>query len=191
MRVSAESHLEEVRRMSTLVSDVLSLSKLEHTGTEVTRVSLTMNDVLQTVVDRLSSIATKHRVTLTLEDAPETFTVLATEEPLIRVLTNVIENAILYNRTNGSVNVSMTRQDDSVRIDVADTGVGIAEHDVQKIFDRFYRADKSRSRRTGGSGLGLSIARSIVQSSGGTIAMKSAVDIGTTVSIVLPIHKAS
>lgn len=191
LRASAESHLEEVKRMSTLVGDVLSLSKLEHTGSDAAQVPMTVNDVLQKVVDRLSPIATKHHVNLTLEDAPETFTVLATEEPLIRVLTNVIENAILYNKPQGSVNVSMQREDGNVCIDIADTGVGIADHDVQKIFDRFYRADKSRSRRTGGSGLGLSIARSIVESFGGTIAMKSTVDIGTTVSIVLPIHNAS
>ncbi len=191
LRASAENHLEEVKRMSVLVSDVLSLSKLEHTGSEAVRSALTVNDVLQNVIDRLSPIAAKHHVALTLEDAPETFNVLAAEEPLIRVLTNVIENAILYNKTDGSVTVSLEREDDSVRIDVVDTGVGIGEKDVQKIFDRFYRADKSRSRRTGGSGLGLSIARSIVEAFGGTIAMKSTVDVGTTVSILLPIHNAS
>lgn len=191
LRASAENHLEEVRRMSALVSDVLSLSKLEHTGSEAARIPLVVNDILQKVVDRISRIAETHHVTLTLEDAAETFVVLAAEEPFIRVLTNVIENAILYNKTDGSVTVSMEREDGAVRIDVADTGVGIGEKDVQKIFDRFYRADKSRSRRTGGSGLGLSIARSIVEAFGGTISMKSTVDIGTTVSITLPVHSAS
>ncbi len=191
LRSSAKSHLEEVKRMSVLVSDVLSLSKLEHAGSETLRVPMVVNDVLQKVADRLSLIAVSHHVTLTLEDASETFTILAAEEPMIRVLTNVIENAILYNRPHGSVTVSMEREDETVKIDIVDTGVGIAEKDVQKIFDRFYRADKSRSRRTGGSGLGLSIARSIIESFGGAISMKSTVDVGTTVSITLPIHKAS
>lgn len=191
LRMSAEGHLEEVKRMSALVSDVLSLSKLEHAGVDVAQEPMTVNDVLQKVVDRLAPIAAKHDVSLMLEDAPETFTILANEEPLIRVLTNIIENAILYNRPQGSVSISLQREDGNVRIDITDTGVGIAEKDVQKIFDRFYRADKSRSRRTGGSGLGLSIARSIVESFGGGIAMKSTVDVGTTVSITLPIHNAS
>ncbi len=188
---SAESHLEEVRRMSTLVHDVLSLSKLEHTGSSAVRMPIIVNDVVQTVVDRLSSIAQQNTVSLTLEDASETFTVFAAEEPLIRVLTNVVENAILYNKREGSVTISAAREGEHVRIDVVDSGVGICENDVRKIFDRFYRADKSRSRRTGGSGLGLSIARSIVESFGGTIEMKSVVDVGTTVSIRLPIHSAS
>ena len=191
LRASAESHLEEVQRMSALVSDVLSLSRLEHTGSDTEHAPIIVNDLLQKVVDRLSAIASNHHVALTLEDAPGTFSVLATEEALIRVFTNVIENAILYNKPEGSVVVSIEREDDTVRIDVADSGVGISGKDVQKIFDRFYRADKSRSRRTGGSGLGLSIARSIVESFGGTITMNSTVDIGTTVSIVLPIHNAS
>jgi len=191
LRTSAENHLEEVQRMSTLVRDVLSLSRLEHAADDSELVPLILNDTLQKTVDRWAAIATQQNVTLALDDAPETFSVLAAEEPLIRVFTNIIENAILYNRPGGSVVISMHRREKNVCINIQDTGVGIAKTDVEKIFDRFYRADKSRSRRTGGSGLGLSIARSILESFHGSIAMESAVNIGTTVHISLPIHKAS
>lgn len=190
-RQSAESHLEEVHRMSALVRDVLSLSKLEHVGAGMAPVPVVLNDVLQKVVDRLMAIATQHNVQILLEDASETFDVLALEEPLIRVFTNVIENAILYNRPQGSVVIALHHCGDSVAVDVTDTGTGIGAKDVEKIFDRFYRADKSRSRRTGGSGLGLSIARTIVESFHGTITMESTVDVGTNVHITFPIHKAS
>lgn len=191
LRKSAESHLEEVQRMSTLVRDVLSLSKLEHAAEDLECVPLVLNDVLQKVVDRLMAIATQQRVSLVLNDAEETFAVLAVEEPLIRVFTNIIENAILYNRPEGSVTITLYRIGDNVITNIADTGIGIAKADVEKIFDRFYRADKSRSRRTGGSGLGLSIARSILESFQGRIIMESAVNVGTTVRITLPIHNAS
>lgn len=191
LKVSAENHLEEVARMSTLVRDVLSLSKLEHAVDHAERSVLVLNDVVQTAVDRLSAIAAQHRITLTFDDAAETFDVCAAEEPLIRVLTNIVENAIFYNRPEGSVTLSLLRSRNDVVVVVRDTGIGIAEKDVQKIFDRFYRADKSRSRRTGGSGLGLSIARQIVESFDGSITMESTVDVGTTVRITLPIHVAS
>ncbi len=191
LQKSAESHLEEVQRMSTLVRDVLSLSRLEHAADAAQCVPLVLNDVLEGVVTRLSAIAINHDVQLSLEDAPETFTILGVEEPLIRAFTNVIENAILYNRPQGSVVIAMHHCGDEVAVDITDTGTGIATKDVEKIFDRFYRADKSRSRRTGGSGLGLSIARTIFESFHGTIAMESTVNVGTEVHVTLPIHKAS
>lgn len=191
LRASAVSHLEEVARMSTLVRDVLSLSKLEHAGSSSARVPIILNDILETVVSRLSSIAKNNHVSLTLEDASETFTVLAAEEPFIRALTNLVENAIVYNKRDGTVTISARRDGEKVCITVEDSGVGISETDVQKIFDRFYRADKSRSRRTGGSGLGLSIARTIIESFGGSVTMTSVVDVGTTVLVRLPIHSAS
>ncbi len=191
LRKSAESHLEEVTRMSTLVRDVLSLSRLEHAADDLVLVPLVLNDVLQKVVDRLAAIATQQTITLVLHDAEETFFVLATEEPLIRLFTNILENAILYNRPEGSVTITMYRIGGDVITNMADTGVGIAKADVEKIFDRFYRADKSRSRRTGGSGLGLSIARSILESFHGRIIIESDVNVGTTVRISLPIHVAS
>jgi len=157
----------------------------------VLRTPLLLNDVLQNVVDRLSRIAAQHTITITLEDASETLTVLAVEESLVRVFTNILENGIFYNTPNGSVTITLVRVHDTVRVDVVDTGVGMSDADTQRIFQRFYRADKSRSRRTGGSGLGLSISRAIIESFGGTITLKSAVDCGTTVSVTLPIHSTS
>ncbi len=190
-KARAASHLEEVHRMSALVRDVLSLAKLENSEQSIHRVPVAMNAIVHQVVDRLAPIAATHGVSLIIDESSNPFTILAHEESMIRVLTNIVENAILYNRPHGKVTIALHREQNLGCIDVIDTGVGVADAEIQKIFDRFYRAEKSRSRRTGGSGLGLAIAREITESFGGTITMTSAVDVGTTVRLTFPIHTTS
>ena len=94
---------------------------------------------------------------------------------------NLIDNAIKYNKDNGSVTVSLLKEGNVFQIVVADTGIGIAEEHRNRVFERFYRADKSRSKKTGGTGLGLSIVKHITEYHGGTVTLTSALDSGTTV----------
>lgn len=187
-----ESHLEEIRRMSGLVSDVLLLSKMEATAESSAPLSpVSINDIVDTVCRRLASIAEEHHVTLTTQLSESSLNTFANTDALVRCFTNIVENAILYNRHEGTVTITTSIEDHFACIKIVDTGMGIAQDDVVKIFDRFYRAEKSRSRRTGGTGLGLSIARSIVESLSGSIALSSVVGEGTSVHILLPIHTAS
>lgn len=187
-----ESHLEEVQRMNSLVGDVLLLSKTEaETSTPFPVASVDVNVVTRHVCDRLLSLARRHDVPLSVHVFESPLIVLAHKDSLTRCLSNIVENAILYNCLLGTVTVTVKKEEENVCIDVVDTGMGIAPEDVEKIFDRFYRGEKSRSRRTGGTGLGLSIAKSIVESFGGTITLHSVLRRGTTVQIRFPLQSAS
>jgi signal transduction histidine kinase len=107
------------------------------------------------------------------------------EERLVQLLVNVLDNAVKYTR-KGTIGVSCHPRGDHVLIDVRDTGIGISKEDLPHIFDRFFRADKARTRSEGGTGLGLAISKWIVEQHGGTIRADSEPDQGTAVHIVLP-----
>jgi signal transduction histidine kinase len=102
------------------------------------------------------------------------------------VFANIIQNAIVYNKPSGKVYVDIHDKKTMVEIIIKDTGIGMSNVDLKYVFDRFYRADKSRSRSFGGSGLGLSIAKQIIESVNGGIDIESELDKGTTVKIILP-----
>ena len=110
----------------------------------------------------------------------------ADPDALARVVTNLLSNAILYNRPGGQVTLSVVAECEAVRLTVADTGPGIPEDDLPRLFDRFFRVDKARTRESGGSGLGLAICKSIVDAHGGTITVASQVGKGTEVVVRLP-----
>ena len=108
---------------------------------------------------------------------------------LKQAIINLVDNAIKYNRPGGTIKLSVRTDDAQVVIQVQDSGIGISQADQQRIFDRFYRVDKSRSRAQGGSGLGLSIVKKIVEDHDGSIIVESEPDSGSTFTIVLPRHK--
>ena len=103
-----------------------------------------------------------------------------------QVITNIVSNAVKYNKPGGSVAVSVRWEEPDVVIRVQDTGLGIPQEDLPRLFERFYRVDKARSREKGGTGLGLAIAKEIVEHHSGTIAVESQLDVGTTVTIRIP-----
>jgi signal transduction histidine kinase len=105
---------------------------------------------------------------------------------LERALTNLLLNGINYNRIGGEVRIDIRRMDDTVRISVADDGIGISPLDMPRIFERFYRVDKARSRQTGGTGLGLSIVRNTVERAGGSVTVESQLGKGSTFTIIFP-----
>jgi len=112
--------------------------------------------------------------------------VLGNRDRLEQVVTNILSNSIEFTPQGGSVDVTLGEQGQWVTVTISDTGIGIPESDLPRVFDRFYRVDKARSRRMGGTGLGLSIAKEIVQAHGGTIQVRSAPRRGTSVTINLP-----
>jgi len=194
IRPEIESHLEEVDRMSQLIGDFLVLSRLDsRDGSKSETEIANLQDVVQKTVNDLRSIAERQNITLTLVQNDELALPVSipSKELLVRAIANVINNAIAYNHEFGSVQILTKGNGRTAILSIKDTGVGIAAHEQKKVFDRFYRAEKSRTRHAGGSGLGLPIVKSIIDSLGGSVALSSEVGRGTEVIISLPIHKAS
>jgi two-component system phosphate regulon sensor histidine kinase PhoR len=112
--------------------------------------------------------------------------IMADRDEMAQVLVNLVDNAISYTPRGGAVTLTATDQPDSVTVCVTDTGIGILSHDIPRLFERFYRADKARSRASGGTGLGLSIVKHIVENHGGTVGVVSEYNHGSEFSFTLP-----
>jgi signal transduction histidine kinase len=173
-------------RMGELVSDISDLSAIE-SG----QVTLSLGPVaLQGVVtDTIALTESRHKdldVSFSVS-VPEGFIVQADRARLEQILYNLIDNAVKFNRTGGSVTVFAEQRNGQVAIHVEDTGAGIAEADQPRVFERLYRADKSRSRRVEGSGLGLAIVKHLVQAHGGEVSLTSQVGRGSRFSFTLPL----
>lgn len=182
----AASNLEEIDRMHALVEDLLTLSRLDETNPTRRRAdAVDFSDLIASTIETLTPLAHAQRVQLTLAHA-DAGQIRADAELLRRIVQNVIKNAILYNKAEGSVTVSLREERNGWNLQVADTGVGMSKEELEKIFDRFYRVDKSRSRQTGGSGLGLAIVKASLERLGGHIDITSEETVGTTVHIMLP-----
>jgi heavy metal sensor kinase len=170
-------------RLERLVSDLLILATAEQQSTAEV---LTLAPLLEEVVCDLEYAASMRQVELQLGNDGEV--VVRGNGPLLaRAFSNLVENAIYYNRPGGKVSISCNRKDHWAVVIVTDTGAGIPFDKQSRIFDRFYRADSSRSRHKGGAGLGLSIASAIVQHHSGRIQVESTPDVGSTFTILLPL----
>ena len=177
----------EAERMSRLVRDLLLLAQAD-AGVTLQRSPVELDGLLLEVYRQTRVIAqqTDHGVTVRL-GAEDQATVMGDPDRLRQLLLNLAENAVKYTPSGGQVTLALERQDGWVRVDVADTGIGIPAEDLPHIFERFYRVDKARSRERGGTGLGLSIAQWIAQAHGGRLEVKSRVGQGTTFSLWLPV----
>ena len=179
----------ETARMGALLSNLLVLARSD-SGLPLARERVNLEDVLFDVYRELRPLAGQVNLSVHLDDdsmgAPS---VVGDHERLRQLLLNLAANALRFTPPGGSVEIRCGALDDRVRIDVVDTGIGIAPEDLPKIFDRFYRVDTGRAREDvlGGSGLGLSIAKSIVEAHGGTIDVVSEVGKGSTFSVLLPL----
>lgn len=178
----------ETERMIRLVSDLLHLSRLDSNQAPLRRQQTNIREMLEEVADRFSfqlrqkSIAVKVKVDRSIQH------VWLDRDQIDQVLDNLVSNAVKYTSDGGDIIITATRSKDKAyaEISVQDTGIGIPAKDLSRIFDRFYRVDKARSRSMGGTGLGLSIAREIVKHHGGKIMLESELNIGTTVTFSLP-----
>ena len=158
---------EEAERLTRITEKLLALTRLDDRAVQERRV-VDLSEVLEDVMKMLYPLAQDSRVTLRAAMEPDCL-VLASRDDLYQVLFNLVENAIKYNVENGWVRVSLSQEEAGVAVLVEDSGIGIPEEDLPKIFDRFYRVDKARSREAGGTGLGLSIVRDTVLGHGGQI----------------------
>lgn len=182
--------LSEADRMTRLVRDLLMLSQLDY-GRAIHKAPFSLPGLTESVVERLRIEAAKNSQDLTFENgAPDMPPVNGDKDRIEQVLVNVVSNAIKYTPEHGRIHVScMARLTEAV-VTVTDTGIGIPEADLPRIFERFYRVDKARSRKMGGTGLGLAIAREIIEAHGGRITIKSGKGRGTVVRVLLPIYGA-
>ena len=176
----------EIDREAKIVNDLLSLVKLDKTSGELNIAEVNINELLEIILKRLKPLALKRGIEMVFESYR---TVLAEidEVKMSLVFTNLIENAIKYNRDGGRVMVSLNADHKFFYVKIEDTGIGIPEEEQGLIFDRFYRVDKARSRETGGTGLGLSITKSAVQMHKGAIKVQSIPGVGSIFTVRIPL----
>ena len=168
IRFGKEIH-RSANRLLTLIDDILRLSELDATSESQQFEQVDLYELAQVCVEMLQVNAKKSRVTLKLSGQRRL--VYGNKQMLDEVIYNLCDNAIRYNVEDGNVCVTVDEEEDTVFLSVRDTGIGIAPEHQERIFERFYRVDKARSREAGGSGLGLSIVHDAVLAHGGTIAV--------------------
>lgn len=179
----------EATRLMTLVDDLMALSRLESRAEPMELRQVRLDAVVEEAASRLRPQAAQHRIALRTSAGRETI-VTADPDRILQVLTNLIDNAIKFTPEGGTVEVALSQDGADAVVSVADSGQGIPPDDLPRIFDRFYRVDRSRSREAGGSGLGLAIAKHIIVAHGGRIAVTSRLGTGTTFSVALPLARA-
>jgi len=176
-------------RLNALVEDVLSLARLESPGTELDLSEISLPEFLHEIRRDWEKRLEGKQLTLRL-DAPLDLPKLeADESRLQEIIYNLLDNAVKYSRPGGVITLRAAVEGDRVRVSVSDEGIGIGANDLPRIFERFYRADKGRSRELGGTGLGLSIVKHIAQLHGGTAQAESEPGKGTTISVLLPVAR--
>jgi len=176
---------DESERLARLVGELLDLRRLEVSG-PLERVPVDLAELVRLVVAEQLPRAEGRGVTIEVE-VPDRAPIAGVRADLEAVVKNLVSNAVKYNRDGGQVRVTL-RADGPVRIlEVSDTGIGMRQQDLPRVFERFYRVDAARSRATGGTGLGLSIVRHAVERHGGSVQVASALGEGSTFTVTLPV----
>ena len=173
-------------RLNLLVNDLLSLARLESKEANLQLAEIKLRDFLEGVTRDWTKRLAGKNLRLELE-VPDNFPTLRVDERrLEEVVHNLLDNAVKYSHQNGRILLQAGAPDQEVVLSVRDEGIGIAANDLPRIFERFYRADRARSREVGGTGLGLSIVKHIAQLHGGRVEAESVVGQGTTIRVILP-----
>jgi len=173
-------------QLAQLVDDLLDLSTIESGKVQLNCVPCNMKDIIEKVLGGLKKQLQGKNIQLNTDIAKSLPQVKADEMGIVQVLLNLIENAIKYNKEGGSITISAQEKNGFIQVDITDTGIGIPQENLPRLFERFYRVDKARSRQLGGTGLGLSIVKHIIQSHHGEVAVESELGQGTTFHFTLP-----
>ncbi|WP_046212398.1 cell wall metabolism sensor histidine kinase WalK [Paenibacillus wulumuqiensis] len=180
----------ETQRMIRLVSDLLHLSRLDSSEAMMRKQRTDVLELLEDTIDRFYVQMKQKDIRSSIDMQPEVGSVWIDRDQMDQVLDNLVSNALKYTPDGGSIKLAARCTDDGMlALSVEDTGIGIPKQDLGRIFERFYRVDKARSRNMGGTGLGLSIAREMVRAHDGTIELDSELGTGTTVTVMLPLHE--
>jgi two-component system phosphate regulon sensor histidine kinase PhoR len=183
---------EQADRLNELVLDMLSLARLDAGEDTYAHAPLTVDPVIHDCVENHRGRAEAKSLSLVerIDGLEDTVQIFADKEALRQILDNLIDNAIKYTPEGGRIRVLGRAEERRVLIEVSDTGIGIPRDEIPRVFERFYRVDRSRGRSIGGTGLGLAIVKHIVQRLGGQIRVESRVNAGSTFILSLPRHTA-
>lgn len=175
----------EAERAARTIDDLLQLTEIE-LGTVFDRVPLDAVAILRASADRVRHSAKERAVAVHLAESPRPVTVMGDPRQLASAVGNLVENAVKYSEVGGRVDLAAALDGDSVTFTVTDEGVGIPQREIERIFERFYRVDKARSRGTGGTGLGLAIVRHVATNHGGAVEVTSVEGEGSTFVLRIP-----
>ena len=178
---------KNVDRMAGLLEDLDVITKMEAGNLDIDLVPFDLLDIVRETIESLEPKAKRNNITLNIKKGMDASTVMVMGDAakLVQVLTNLVVNSINYGSEGGSTEIRYYDAEDSILVEVADTGIGIREEDLPRVFERFYRVDKSRSRHAGGSGLGLAIVKHIMEAHGQSINVRSTYGEGSTFSFTL------
>jgi len=185
-RISAQS-----MRLSVLVTDLLAISRLEADQAEQKHDLIDMQELVKRSVSAAKAACVEKQLELSL-DPDDTISdmkamTVGDMQSLSQMVDNLLDNAVKYTPSGGQVSVRLTASDHQIQLQVSDTGIGIDNLARQRIFERFYRVDKARSRDLGGTGLGLSIVKNIAEQHGGAVQLESELGVGSTFTVTLPL----
>jgi two-component system phosphate regulon sensor histidine kinase PhoR len=180
--------LKESERLQSLILDLLELSKIEQQGFILNIQKLDLHHLLEEVITMLNVKAAEKNIRMELVCKQDQMMIEGDTDRLKQVFINLIANALAYTPNNGEVTVILLAHGEHVRIHVKDTGVGIEKKEIPRIFERFYRVDRARSRNSGGTGLGLAIVKHLVEAHHGFISVRSEIGKGSEFIIELPEH---
>lgn len=175
---------EEVKRLGTLVADLEQLEKVEGENLNLNKSSMDLLEMVRTVSDAMNGEITKKGLTLSVDG--DKVLIEGDKNRLSQVVSNLISNAVKYTGSGGAIRIAISQTKDFGIIKVRDTGIGIPEKELPLVFERFYRTDKSRNRKSGGAGIGLAIVKSIVTAHGGTVTVESKEEEGSCFTVSLP-----
>jgi len=189
-REAIDSLMEDAVMLSRLVEDLRQLSLVEAGKLDLDFGPVDIDELLGEVASRMRHETSQNGITLSIEVAEGVPAARADHVRTAQVLRNLVSNSVVHTPAGGSVSLAAEKSGGKVIVSITDTGAGISSEELPFIFERFYRTDKSRSRSTGGAGLGLSIARSLVEAQGGRTWIESEVGKGTTIYFSLPVYEA-
>jgi two-component system phosphate regulon sensor histidine kinase PhoR len=181
-------------RLASLTADLLALSRIEMKTQEFRFAAYRVNELIADILDAIRPIAMKKKIDLAQDPAPAGTEVFCDSEALYQILSNLVDNAVKYTPEHGSITVGVkpcasTGGPKMIEVFVRDTGMGIPAEDQPRLFERFYRVDKARSRELGGTGLGLAIVKHLVRTHGGEVRVESEMNLGSTFYFTLPVEE--
>jgi len=182
--------VSQCRRLQELLDDLLTLSRLEGVAPALEREPVALGAVVHRAVELISAVAREKQVEIAIETGEEPLPpVLGDPDGLERLVLNLLDNAIKYNRPEGRITLRLSRSDGEAVLEVIDTGIGIPPESIPRLFERFYRVDKGRAREEGGTGLGLAIVKHVAQTHGGQVEVESRIGQGSTFRVRLPLGR--
>ena len=177
---------EETERLGRLVDDILTIGEIEQKKAFLKRDSCDLAAELSVILEEFKSRIEKNNLRVENRIPGKSFIVLGNKDKIHQVFVNLIDNAIKFNKPEGKILVSADQKPEGVTVTIEDTGIGIAEEAQRRVFERFFRADKARSKELGGTGLGLAIVKHIMEAHGGHVTCQSTPGQGSRFSVFFP-----